>query len=200
MIQFNELRLSPDKNSLIIDMAVRNLSAYKNMYISSVHLEYYKNLNASGYPSNKAIEVYSHPESEGAEGIRRYRAVVPVARLSKETFGTDTFVNGLFYVFVACDGALSAEAMIDCGMDSARDMGIVLDWQSVYSRCMSDIRAYNSVCNPCDRSLDVIEHTIIIWNAIQLAVRSCDWTMLNKLWPRFIGAESAYTTECGCHK
>ena len=61
MIQFNELQLDTATDTLIVDVAVKTLSYYSNVYIKAIHItteEYY----ATGVP---AIKIYTHEVEEG---------------------------------------------------------------------------------------------------------------------------------------
>ena len=43
MLQWNELRITPDGRYLIIDVEVQNLNFYDNIYIESLYFVTYKN-------------------------------------------------------------------------------------------------------------------------------------------------------------
>ena len=39
MIQFNELRITPEGNKLIIDASIQNFAEYEDIYISSIQID-----------------------------------------------------------------------------------------------------------------------------------------------------------------
>ena len=102
MVIFNELRITEDKTCLIVDCSIEDLEGYRGMYIDSVYVEYYKNVTEDGVPSDKAICLYE--KADGDIGMTALRKTLNASSLDKETFGTDTFAGGLFFVTVFCDG------------------------------------------------------------------------------------------------
>ena len=57
MVNFNELRVSPDRKNLIIDVSIKDLSYYENVYIDSIIIDTQDTYIPSG-PSNSPIFTY----------------------------------------------------------------------------------------------------------------------------------------------
>ena len=61
MVDFNELRVSPDRKNLIIDVSIKDLSYYENVYIDSIiptdHLRSIVNIGIDVVVNTKIINV-----------------------------------------------------------------------------------------------------------------------------------------------
>lgn len=204
MIVFNELRLSDDRSNLLIDCFIEGLAIYKDMWIKSIYVEYYKNALASGAPSEKAIQVFDNENEDTS--ITAVRVCLP-ASSSKvlENFEISSFNDGLFYVIVDCDGTPAAvTSTYPCGYDETRDTGVVLDWQHIYEYGMQYIaQVANSCTNPCN-DMSGLDNFIITWNTLKLAISTCDYTLIEKVYSKFLryaGVGSGIvSTGCGCGK
>ena len=190
MVTFNELRICEDGNYLIVDCMVDNTDVYKNMYIQSIYLEYYKNASSVGMPSDKAYLLYDNKYNDSS--IKSKRITFPVSSLSFTKFHINSFEGGLFYVIVECGGEPTSDVVfMPCGADDTIRVGAVLDWNLFYSRGMGYISAmFDSCGNPC-MPTDEFEHFIILWNALRLAIDTCDWETVKDLWDKFRLAPSA---------
>ena len=201
MVIFNELRITEDKSSLVVDCEVEGIDIYSGMHIDTIYVEYYKNALAIGVPSSKAIKIYDRDDdTEDRKAVRR---CLNQTSLSVSDFGTDTFDKGLFYITVSCDGTLSADVVnYPCGTDNTVDIGVVLDWQRVYNQGMvyAAQLALGTRCS-CTIPAD-FEQFVLFWNAFRLALSTCDYTQVAKLWDKFLKitgtGDSAISTGCGC--
>ena len=186
MVVFNELRLSDDKKKLIIDCGIEGLNVYDGLYINTIYLEYYKNIQDSLTPSDKAILVYDHDEDGRDEQL--LRICVSEDSLTSD-FGTKKFEAGLFYVIVQCDGPSSALAnlgTLSCGFDNTTDIGVVLDWKLLFDFGMQYIFKLGTSCEFDCSDTTGFDSFSILWNAIKLAVSTCDYDVLETLWDKFI--------------
>lgn len=204
MVTFNELRISDDRNCLIIDCEVERVDIYKNMYIKSVYLEYYKNANAASMPSSKAVCIYDN--NTDATSVKALRISYSVSALARSEFGITNFDNGLFYVIVNCDGTLDKSiANYPCGYDETTDIGAILDWRAFYTRGMQYVTSLFNGCNPCPE-LTGFEHFAVLWNALKMALSTCDWNLVSDLWDKFLMSPSNFfgvssgtgSSGCGC--
>ena len=58
MLQWDELRITPDGRYLIIDVAVQNLTFYDNIYIESLYFVTYKNPSDCDPISDKGTKIF----------------------------------------------------------------------------------------------------------------------------------------------
>lgn len=142
---------------------------------------------------------------EGGD-ITSFKGSVNVNRLSVKDFGTDTFDRGLFYVIVNVTGssaALAALARMECGEDRLENIGIVVDWQRVYELGMVFAAQLAMQCPGACAIPDKFEEYALLWNALRLAIGTCDVAQVNRLWDKFMGfshggAGVFVPSGCGC--
>lgn len=205
MVIFNDLRMSDCKRKLLIDCAIEDLDVYSGMYINAIYVENYRTASVAAMPSEKSTLVWENTKSDSR--VRSVRLEVSTLALDSDTFTGDTFDGELFYVIVQCDGDASAiarvAASLPCGADDTFDVGVILDWEAVYSRGMQYVSMFANKCNSsCDLPIG-FEDFIILWNSLRLAISTCDWDLVAKLWPRFLygggyGSVGGTKNVCGC--
>lgn len=205
MVIFNELRISDDRSCLIIDCAIDKVSVYSDMYIQSIYLEYYRNAHSASMPGEKAYLLYENTGND--KKVRSKKIIFRQAELGLTQFGIEDFDGGLFYVVVSCDGDMPATvSCLPCDMDSTVDIGAIVDWRSFYQNGMQLISSMFGPCSDPCASNDAFEHYILLWNALKLALSTCDWTFVTDLWGRLTnypadssgGSAFSVSRICGC--
>lgn len=215
MVTFNELRITEDKSRIIVDVEIDEADGFDGFYIDQVKLEYYEQFVSDSYASENAVTLYQFDDDdEDAEPIRHFRICFslddydPTKVTVPDSFGTKTFDNGMFFVFVRCEGSPTNTAVYTgygCEEVAQTAIGVILDWKRVYEHGISfAARLANRCGNSCDTS-NGFESFILLWYALQLAIATCDYIQAKKLWNRFIRAFSSGTTTsfslssgCGC--
>lgn len=204
MVIFNELRINDGKDKLFVECSVDNLSIYDKMYIKEVYLYHYSNADTIGEPRDlsKVIQLFNNTVDDTT--ITTFRACVTPSDIPIGDYGFTTFDKGLFFVKVICDGELPAStSQFACGTDDTVDIGVIVDWKAMYTYGMQFVAELNrkdESCNPHDNFIQFI----LTWFSIKLAISSCDFDQLYKLWDRFIRlyAHSSRITNgmggCGC--
>lgn len=191
MVIFNELRITEDGGCIVIDCEIESLDVYKDMYISDIHLEYYKNANPVSMPSDKAYLLYENVNQD--TDVKQKRIVFSKAELPLTQFGITDFENGLFYAIVRCDGDLPATvANLPCTYDDTVKIGAIPDWKALYRIGMQYVSSLFGICSPknfCDYPAG-FEDFIIIWNSLRLAIDTCNWDLVNTLWDRILNQPS----------
>lgn len=122
MVDFNELRITPDSTHLIIDVSINNASYYDNMFIKNIVIDTQDKYLATG-PSSTPIytyetsynhnKTYSTPETNSAcpietddsyvftenlEDKRHVRLILTEADLDK------SLSDNMFFVYIIVDG------------------------------------------------------------------------------------------------
>ena len=207
MVTFNELRICDGGKKLIIDCEIEDSALYDGIYINNIYLEHYKNASVAGMPGEKAVLIDEN--KYGDTRVKSRRIVLESSDIRLAKLDINSFAGELFYVIVQCDGNLNLDAIdgkIPCGADDTTAIGAVLDWHLFYSRGMSYIASMFDRCgNPCQPT-DAFEHFILLWNALKLAIETCDWETVKDLWQMFKldrGTKSSAvsitgTGGCGC--
>lgn len=203
MVVFNDLRLADDKNSLLVDCFVEDLNIYENVYITEIAVDYYKNVETSGVASDKAIVIFNNDTPDTS--IKAVHACLTKETLAEhsETFGTDTFDGGLFYVFVTCSDTVSAAAAsLPCGYDDVVDIGVVPDWKMLYEIGMNyTMRMAGKCFDECADQADFIQF-LLIWNSLKMAIDTCEFALIEKVWDRILRlyrhTPMTFSAGCGC--
>lgn len=205
MVTFNELRISDDRSCLIIDCEVERVDVFKDMYIEAIYLEYYKNANPAGAPGEKAITVWENTnDDKSIKALRRYYRLTTT---DSAQMGVSTLDNGLFYVIVKCAGEPGYQVTnMPCGSDDPYRWGAILDWKAFYTRGMRYVNSLASGCNACP-DFTGFEHFAVLWNALKMALATCDWNLVKDLWQKFllapdevsgINSPVGRSSGCGC--
>lgn len=202
MVRFNELRITEDRKCLIVDVEIEQVGLYSGMHIEEIYLDYYKNVDSSGFPSNKSYKMY--PQTETNNQLKGVRVSMFDTALEDTELGVDTFKDGLFYVTVVCDGDIGDVSKLPCGTDDTVHTQAVIDWRGFYERGMQYISSmFGCGADKCELPAG-FEDFILLWNALKAAISTCDWPMVSKLWDRILrsgkisSAKSIGGTPCGC--
>lgn len=211
MIQFNELKISPDNQELIIDVSVKDLSIYSNVYLDSIIIDNQDTFTNNGPSSNPiysfTIEdeynpVYSVPEFNGcnpvleedtesqcfteAKGVKHYRLVLT---------GKDISMSGnLFFVYVVAKG--TPDPSTPCTMDNMTTLGVACNLHDIFQSCMSYIRELESSCNIPKGFIDYI----LRFKALELSLATGNYITAIKYWNKFFKNKSfSNPSTCNCH-
>ena len=205
MVTFNELRISDERDCLIIDFEIENVDVFKQRYVEAVYLEYYKNANPAAEPSEKAVTIWENADDDNT--VRAKRLYYRLKSQDAGKMGITTFDNGLFFVIVKTAGEFGYQIMnMPCGSDSDWAWGAILDWKAFYNRGMQYVNSLFNACNPCP-DLTGFEHFAVLWNALKMAISTCDWNLVKELWDKFLLAPNDITSisapvsrvsGCGC--
>lgn len=208
MIQFNELRITPDSKHLIIDASIDNSSYYDNVIIDSIVIDTQDTYVANG-PSSKSIYTYivdnytySIPEdcscnpvvsnddkayclTQGGKNIR--------LTLSAKDLGISLNDNMLF-VYAIAKGTPAPDT--PCGMDNSIVMSTVVNLYPVYQNTMCYLRELDSDCQVPKGFIDMILKV----KAVELCIRTGNYTKAISYWKKFfLGRTQVPTYNCGCN-
>lgn len=181
MIHFNELRITPDGQNLIIDVSVLGESYYQNVYIDNIVIDTQDTYVGTG-PSSKPVYSYSVPSDSQLKHLR--------LNLDSIDLGT---LNGLFFVYVRTKGTPAADT--PCGMDNITTMGTVTNVYPFYQKAMNYI---GEVASNCAVPQDFIDY-ILKLKALELAVRTGNYPDAIKYYNKFFnGKENIVVRKGGC--
>lgn len=208
MIQFNELRITPDSKHLIIDASIDNSSYYDNVILDSIVIDTQDTYVANG-PSSKSIYTYivdnytySIPEdcscnpvvsnddkayclTQGGKNIR--------LTLSAKDLGISLNDNMLF-VYAIATGTPAPDT--PCGMDNSVVMSTVVNLYPIYQNTMCYLRELDSDCQVPKGFIDMILKV----KAVELCIRTGNYTKAISYWKKFfLGKTQVPTYNCGCN-
>ena len=213
MIQFNELRITPDSKHLIIDASIDNSSYYDNVILDSIVIDTQDTYVANG-PSSKPIYTYkidsydytySTPEecscnpvlsdddkayclTYGGEQSKHVRLII-----SAKDLGISLNDNILF-VYAIATGTPAPDT--PCGMDNSVVMSTVVNLYPVYQNTMCYLRELDSDCQVPKGFIDMILKV----KAVELCIRTGNYTKAISYWKKFfLGKTQVPTYNCGCN-
>lgn len=137
MVQFNELKIVPDGTKLIIDVSIKDLSYYNNVYIDKILIDTQDTFVESGPSSNaRSISVNSKK-----------------IRLELGKGDVPSLTNNLFFVYVKTRGIPSPDT--PCGMDNSIILGTTLYPYRIYCNMLKTIQLeYSNSCSPPRKFID----------------------------------------------
>lgn len=218
MIQFNELRVTPDGKKLIIDASVKDLQYYNDVYIDAVIIDTQDTYIANGPSTNPVFSyevasnpdvVYSLPECNGCGPIRD-KEDGEICFSGQEGDGEkrvrlelDSTVLGvslgetLFFVYVIAKGTPSADT--PCGMDNQTTIGVVANLYPFYRSMMCYMK---ETLDRCDIPKNFL-NKYLRFKAFELSLKTCHYTEAINMWNKFFrninNPCQTSKTPCGCH-
>lgn len=216
MVQFNELRITPDSKYLIIDASVKDESYYNNITIDSIAIDNQDTYLSSG-PSSKAkiinIEkeeeyLYSLPEnnncnpvleddsksycftytSETLSGKRHVRLY-----LNYQDLGMDLHSN-MFFIYTITSGTPAPNT--PCGMDNSITLGTVMDLYPIYRESMYCLEEMDNDCNIPKGLID----NILRIKSLELSVKTGNYPKAIQYWNKwFRNIKTSKTNTCNCY-
>lgn len=193
MLQWNELRITPDGKYLIIDVEVQNLDFYEKIHIETLWMEVFD--NADNYKSkgrkfyiwrdynapNPTGEEY---ESVGEEGTtyKRIRKFIDI----------DSIGDNIFFIHATNNDDFASDT--PCGAKEISLDGIAYNKRLLYNNAIK-LFSKQCECTPNDSLIDFILHT----KGFELSLEMCDYKGALKYWDFAVknkGANINYN--CGC--
>lgn len=210
MLQFNELRITPDSNYIIIDVSVINDSYYQDICIDSIVIDTQDTYISNG-PSNNPIFVYQN-------GSIDFEDFIPVNTLDEEganevyvvdspSFGQVYVKENSYYIFdetakhlrlvlstkdlkatlkdnmffVYAIATGTPSPETPCGFDNPMIMGTVVNLYPAYRKSIYYMKELNNECNIPRGFID----TILRYKALELCIRTGNYPQAIKYWRRF---------------
>lgn len=167
MIRFQELRITPNNEELIIDVSIDNSSYYQNVVIDSIIIDTQDTYVDSG-PSSNAIYTYTINPDE--ESTKRKRLI-----LTKEDLEMSLEGN-LFFVYIVTSGEPSGNAPI--AASNAKNVGVVFNLYPIYkqSMCYTKELAYK-----CEAPKGFIDY-ILKLKALDISVKTGNYQEAIRYW------------------
>lgn len=186
MIEFKELRVTPDGQTLIIDAAVKDLSYYDNVYIESITIDTQDTYSESGSSTNPLFHYEVASVSE--ENKKRIRL-----ELNSSVLGDIT--GNMFFVYITVKGTPAADT--PCGLDNITTLGVTADLYPFYRSSVNYMKELENECEPSKNFID----SLLRFKAFELSIRTGHYTQAIKYWNKFFKEVKSNTvnTICRCH-
>lgn len=183
MVTFQELRITPDRQKLIIDVSVKDLEYYTNVYLDTVQIDTQDTFVESG-PSSEVV--YSKTIEGNAKSVRLELGIGDLL---------PSLNDNLFFVYVKTKGTPAANT--PCGMDNITTLGVVSNLYPLYQHAFSYIKELSDTCSIPKNFINYI----LQYKAFELAIKTGHYTEAIKYWKRFFMGikDSVITPNCGCY-
>lgn len=181
MVQFNELRITPDGKYIVIDAEIQNLDYYDDVYLKSIQMNVYSKPEdfTTPMPDSHSILIWN---TDGTP-IKRIRKFVDI----------DTIEDKLFFIYAMAEGEPSEET--PCGAKDPLLVGVVYNKAILYKNSINAL----STLNDCEPSKELIDYILNV-KAFQLAIETGDYRTAIQYWNNtFKNSITIYKTNCGCH-
>lgn len=195
MVQFNELSISPDGQSVVIDVSIPSESYYDKVYLDSVLIDNQDTYIGTGVSSTPiyTYEVPTEQQLKFKKGTSEYktkhlRLVVKASDLSSKS------LDGILFVYVRTKGTYGFDT--PCGCDEITSMACVTNLKPFYDATMGYVRQLGSSCETPKGFIDQILKT----KALETSIRTKNYVQAIDLWRNFRGSSSGVSAAgCGCH-
>lgn len=183
MVQFNELRITPDSKTLIIDVSVKDLEYYTDVFIAEVRIDSQDTFSPTGPSYN---EVYKDTISGNTKSIRLELGTGDLLPSLKDN---------IFFVYIVTKG--TATPNTPCGMDNITTLGVAVNLYPLYQHALAYIKELGDTCNIPKNFIDFI----LQYKAFQLAIKTGHYTEAIRYWRKFFMGikDLSITSNCGCH-
>lgn len=185
MVQFNLLKINPD-NSISLDIQVKDMTYYTNVYIDKIILEQKSDYLESGVSSSP---VYTYTVSDS------------VTKRVQLTFDSSDFntivdvIDNLFIVYVQVKGTPASDT--PCGMDNITTTSVLYKREPFLQKGLSFIRELDYSCDIPKNFIDFILQE----EAMKLATTTGNYTKVIELFNKFKSntSSSTLTNKCSCN-
>ena len=178
MLQWNELRITPDGKHLIVDVEVQPLDFYKNVYIKSIEFNTF----------NKATDYKEYPNS----GTIKIKQDSTPKKHVRQVVDIDTLSKGILFVYAVADGTPTEDT--PCGAKEPVLLGIVYNKALLHNMSINMLSTMDN-CNPSKAFIDYILRT----KAFELSLESGDYKTAIGYWESFFDKKPITYINCNCH-
>lgn len=217
MIKFNELRITPNNESLIIDVSIEDADYYQNVVLDSIIIDTQDTYTQYG-PSSKAVfkyvvaeedydSIYSLPDNYSCSPVQEeqskdycftiddYSKKNVRLILKSEDLGVPIASN-IFFVYVIATGEPTADTPYD--LRNSKIIGTAINTYPIYKQSMKYTKELGDSCNIPKNFIDYIFRI----KALDLAIKTGNYQEVIKYWNKFFKVLN-YNIEpslnCGCY-
>lgn len=209
MVQFNELYINQEGTKLYIDVEVKDLCYYDNVYIEKIIIDNQDTYTSYG-PSNspkyvKMVSDYSGI-TDTTDLCDEFCGIIPTEkelsggrkRIRLELTNKEVPLTDLLFVHVSVAGV--PDPSTPCGMDNMNTLGIVYNVYPKYKTGLQYIKKQLCKFSSCSSSnnsglIDFILHNKMFDLALDLG----NYNEAIKLWKKKPSIESTIKSKCNCN-
>lgn len=198
MIQFNELRITPDGEKLIIDVSIIDTDYCSNVFIDSVVIDNQDTFISNG-PSNNPVFTYTVGESvHSIYSLPDQNRCNPILcedespclisdngnvknlrlNISRESLINSNLNNDLLFIYVITKGEPSPETPCEL---SSKVIGVVFNKLLLYNASMKYFRELEATCKIPKNFINYI----LRMKGLELSIRTGNYIQAIKYWNKF---------------
>lgn len=163
MLQWNELRVSPNGKYIILDLSVQHLDFYNDIYIGKIYMDAFKNPDdfISPMPTSKSIEIYTNEDTD-IKYVRKYIDI-------------DSISDNIFFLYAIAEGTVADDTPCEC--KDPLLVGIVYNEKLIYDASILKLTQIDN----CKVNKGLIDF-IFKEKAFNLALKTGDYKSLIQYW------------------
>ena len=180
MLNWNELRITPDGKFLIIDVEVQNLDYFKDVYLESLQMNVYSKADdfIEAMPDSKSISLWE-VEDVPRKRVRKYIDI-------------DGISDNLIFVYAIANGEPTEDT--PCGVKEQLLVGIVYNKALLYNNSIKAIKTIED-CTPNKELID----QILKIKMFDLSIAIGDYKTAIKCWNSMFKKQITTKVDCGCY-
>ena len=215
MIVFDQLNITPDGKSLIIEARIEDFTYFDDVEIDSIVIDSQDTFIPNG-PSSNPIYVHEVPQrdldktysvpdrcicnpvlededkqyclTEGEQKTRHISLII-----DEKDLGVP-LSNTMLFVYVIARGYPSPDT--PCGYDNSKTMGVVVNLYPYYQSMMNGVKDINDTCNVPKYFVN----NILRLKAIELSIKTQNYTQAIKYWKKFFSSIKIRANKpCNCY-
>lgn len=220
MIQFNELRISPNNDYIIIDVSIEDSEYYQNILLDSIHIDTQDTYVENGPSANPIFSyqipedynsIYTIPDNEGNEPVQEEPSeeehienfIYTIDNYSKKRVRLllksknleTSIADKMFFVYVKTTGEYSEDTPAE--FRNTPTMGTIVNLYPIYRQAMAFTKEIGNNCTVPKHFIDYI----IKVKALDLSIKTGNYTEAIRYWNKLFKNIRYKTTEdnCGCY-
>lgn len=217
MIKFNELRITPNNEALIIDVSIEDADYFENVVVDSIIIDTQDTYVQNG-PSHNAVftyivaeedydSIYSLPENYSCSPVQEeqskdycftiddYSKKNVRLTLKSEDLGV-SIAGNIFFIYAIASGEPAEDA--PCDMKNPQILGVAINAYPIYKQSIAYLREIGEYCDVPKHFVDYI----FKMKALDLAIKTGNYLEVIRYWNKFfksIKYNVESSTTCGCY-
>lgn len=179
MINFQELRITPNDEHLIIDVVIDSSDYYKDVVLDSIVID-----TQDTYIDNGASENYVYRYTLTEEDDNKHIRLI----LTQKEIGT--IKNNMFFVYVITTGEPADESVLD---KNYKSVGVVFNTYPIYKESMMYTKEVACGCGIPKKFIDYI----LKLKVLEIAVRTGNYQEAIRYWNKLF--RNSINTQCNCY-
>ena len=182
MINFNEARITPDGQKLIIDISVDSRPYFEHVYIDSLSIDNQDSFTGVG-PSGEALYTWIDEDPVIVNGQVVHKKYLRL-ELDVTSLNVASLSHHLFYIYVQTSGDFRADT--PCEFEDRLFTRVVLDYGPIYRESMNYVKEINQNCEIPHGFID----RILKLNALELSLIAGHYSLANSYWNKFFAIQA----------